>query len=263
MAINNLEALRAKHQASLKKPQGGESFGDNFLKIEAGTTTVRILPWKDDSAAFYAETAIHRITDEQSLTKNYHCGKIFGNACPICDAYKALYAKHNQEKGRNSKEDTQYSKLAKLIKGRQRVYMNAAVRPSNEVKILSVGEKVWQKVLIGIFGDAAGQDALGDVTKVVDGYDLKIIMAVVGGFNNYDQTTFRPKPTLLAEGKELDIIMGSLHDIHALIKETPYEDLKMVSAALMSSVGLLPVTPSAVKTVSSDGETDYLKNLGV
>ena len=86
MAID-LEALRRKHE----QLNGGGSTSNNsdflnkFYQIPEGSNAVRILPGKDDDHEFYAETKIHRVTGPDGTSKNYHCRKVHGEPCPLCD----------------------------------------------------------------------------------------------------------------------------------------------------------------------------------
>ena len=127
MAID-LDALRAKHEElSGNKPAGGNAdFLSNFIQLQDGTNSVRILPGKDEDTMFYAETKIHRVPDGQGGVKNVHCRKMHGEPCPLCDSYYALWKEPNKD------ED-----LARQIKPRSRYYMNVVDRESGDVKILS------------------------------------------------------------------------------------------------------------------------------
>ena len=72
MAID-LDALRKKHE-ELSNPGGsGGDFLKKFFQLKEGTNLLRILPWKDEDRQFYAETKIHRVTDESGNVKNHHC----------------------------------------------------------------------------------------------------------------------------------------------------------------------------------------------
>jgi len=135
MAID-LDALRAKH-AELSNTGGNANsdFLSNFLQVQEGTNAVRILPGKDEETMFYAETKIHRVPDTQGNVKNYHCRKVHGEACPICDAYFALW-----KTGRKEDEDT-----ARQIKPRARYYMNVVDRETGDVKICRCEDSVdWR-----------------------------------------------------------------------------------------------------------------------
>ena len=86
----NLDELRKKYDA-IQKAQSGGGGNDDFLKkffmMEEGTSVIRVLPAKEgDDNEFYAETAIHRIND-----KNYHCPRVKGGECPVCDLYYRLW----------------------------------------------------------------------------------------------------------------------------------------------------------------------------
>ena len=130
----NIEELRKKYNQINKQPaQDTQDFLKKFLMMEEGTTQVRVLPAKDPDDNFYAETGIHRIND-----KNYHCPKVSkGEDCPLCDLSFKLW---------NTKESGNQD-IARQIKARKRFYLNAVERESGEVKILSVGIKLFSKIV--------------------------------------------------------------------------------------------------------------------
>ena len=179
MAID-LDALRKKHE-ELSNP-GGSNSGSDFLKkffqLKEGTNLLRILPWKDDSKQFYAETKIHRVTDENGNVKNHHCRKVHGEACPLCDLYYSLW-----KTGRKEYED-----LARQIKPRARYYMNAVDRETGEIKILSIGVILFKKII----GAMLDED-FGDITDLENGHDFKIVKVMEGQWPKYDQSQPRPK----------------------------------------------------------------------
>ena len=247
MAID-LDALRKKHE-ELSSP-GGKSqnadFLNKFFQLTEGTNTLRILPWKDDDKEFYAETKIHRVTDQDGNVKNYHCRKVHGEPCPLCDLYFGLWKTKRKED-----ED-----LARQIKPRARYYMNAVDRETGDVKILSIGVILFKKII----GAMLDED-FGDITDLENGHDFKIIKTMEGQWPKYDQSQPRPKSEPAGSKAEVATFMDSLHDIHALVPLEEYEDFKRVAESL--AVGS-PVSPprSAEATEQKEGsDDDYLSRL--
>ena len=158
----NLDELRKKYDA-IQKAQSGGGGNDDFLKkffmMEEGTSVIRVLPAKEDSDnEFYAETAIHRIND-----KNYHCPRVKGGDCPVCDLYYRLWKVEGPMK--DEAQD-----LARQIKPRKRYYMNVVDRRDSSVKILSMGMKLFGKIL-----DCFFDEDYGDITDLKEGWDFKVI----------------------------------------------------------------------------------------
>jgi len=94
MAID-LDALRRKHEEL--NSQGGNNSADildKFYQLNMGTNVVRILPWKDDTHEFYAETKIHRIPQPDGKIKNFHCRKVHGESLsPLLRIFTTLYGR--------------------------------------------------------------------------------------------------------------------------------------------------------------------------
>lgn len=221
MALD-LNKLREKHE-ELNKTNNTD-FDNLYVQIKEGTNLVRILPGKDDDTLFYAETAIHRVVDEEGNKKNIHCREIHGETCPLCDANKALWKKHNALKLAKN-EKSEFSEKARPIKAAKRYYMNVIDRDDeNKIKILSVGVKVFQKIVAKML-----DEDYGDITDLETGFDYKIIKKMQGEFPEYSLSEPRPKSTPAGTKKEIAAYMESLHDIHALVKLEDYETVKKIA----------------------------------
>jgi len=246
MAID-LNALRKKHE-QLNNPGGAASnnnanFLEKFYQVKDGSNMIRILPWKDESKQFYAETKIHRIPAENDTVKNVHCRKVHGEQCPLCDLYYALW-----KTGRKQDEE-----LARTIKPRARYYMNVLDRESNDIKILSVGVILFKKIVASML-----DEDFGDITDPEKGHDFKIVKEMDGQWPKYDQSAPRPKASPLGTKSEMNSIMGSLHDIHELVKLEDYEEVKQTASALMGGSISKGKPSQGSDTVSDD---DYLSKL--
>ena len=130
----NLEELRKKYE-QINNPGGGNTdFLSKFFMMDEGTSVVRVLPWKDADSEFYTETAIHRLDE-----KNYHCPRVKGGKCPVCDTYYDLWKQINAI-GKETTEGKELAEVARTIKARKRYYLNVVDRRDEKVKILSVGQ---------------------------------------------------------------------------------------------------------------------------
>lgn len=240
MAID-LDALRRKHE-ELNNPGGGNNteFLNNFYQIPEGSNAVRILPWRDDDQEFYAETKIHRVPDGQNV-KNYHCRKVHGESCPLCDLYYALW-----KTGRKEDED-----LARQIKPRSRYYMNIVDRDSGDVKILSIGIILFKKIIAAML-----DEDFGDITDPQDGHDFKIVKEMDGQWPKYDQSQPRPKTSKLGTSAEINAYMEGLHDIHDLVKLEDYDELKEVA----QNLGVMNV-PQREDNSEAASDNEYLNRL--
>jgi len=242
MAID-LNALRAKH-AELSNPSGNANsdFLSKFVQLQEGMNTIRILPGKDDDTLFYGETKIHRVPDDSGIVKNYHCRKVHGEPCPLCDTYYSLWKEPNKD------ED-----LARQIKPRSRYYMNVVDRESGEVKILSIGVILFKKIIAAML-----DEDFGDITDLESGNDFKIVKIMEGQWPKYDQSQPRPKSSEAGSKAEVAAWMESLHDIHALVKLEEYEDVKGAAQALLPSHEGSSQNPTAAEDVADD---DYLQRM--
>tara|TARA_R110000824_G_scaffold54689_4_gene151022 strand:- start:10695 stop:11444 length:750 start_codon:yes stop_codon:yes gene_type:complete len=242
----NIEELRKKYNQINKVPGGDSSdFLKKFIMTDEGETLVRILPAKNPDEEFYAETGIHRIND-----RNHHCPRVKGDDCPLCDLSFKLW---------NTKEAGNME-IAREIKARKRFYLNVVERETGEVKILSMGVKLFGKIL-----DCFFDEDYGDITDVETGNDFKIFKDKSGQWPNYDKSAPKPKKSGAGTPLEISAWMDSLHDIQGLVKLASYEDLKKLAAQITGDDVVSEVmrteqlAPSPVET-SKDDE-DYLAHL--
>ena len=241
MAID-LDALRAKH-AELSNPGNANSdFLSNFIQLQEGTNSIRLLPGKDEDTLFYAETKIHRVPNGDGQVKNVHCRKIHGEPCPLCDSYYSLWKEPNKD------ED-----LARQIKPRARYYMNVVDRESGDVKILSIGVILFKKIIAAML-----DEDFGDITDLATGHDFKIVKIMEGQWPKYDQSSPRPKSSEAGSKAEIAAWMDSLHDVHALVKLEDYEDVKKAAQALLPSHEGSSQNPTTAENVADD---DYLQRM--
>lgn len=272
----NLEQLRKKHQELLagKTPGGGEGGGEKFLKPEDGDNLVRILPWKDDTKSFYSESMIHRYTNEEGKTGNFYCRRPQNEKCPICDFYFDLWKMHKElglEKGKKSK----YGDLATQIKATPRYYMNAISRKALQtkpddlvgaLKIMSVGIKVFKKVMDGVFNPELMDEEDPENTNVLSlkkGNDFNLKLGKSGEYNNYDESTFRIKKTAAGSEKDIRAWMESLHDIHGLNPIGDYEEGSKIVQNLMSTLVVVGAPPKGNDDGGDLGESKFKKEVQV
>jgi hypothetical protein len=246
----NLDELKKKYEQIQRAQSGGGGNSDDFLKkffmMDEGTSIIRVLPSPEGTEQeFYAETAIHRIND-----KNYHCPRVKGHDCPICDLYYKLWKVEGPMK--DEAQD-----LARQIKPRKRYYMNVVDRRDESVKILSMGMKLFGKIL-----DCFFDEDYGDITDLQEGWDFKVVKDTQGQWPSYDKSAPKPKQSAAGSGKQIAEWMDELHDIHGLVKLPEYDELKKLALEMESIVmdRPTPQTFSADESSDEDGD-DYIAHL--
>ena len=245
----NLDELRKKYD-QIQKAQSGGGGNDDFLKkffmMEEGTSVIRVLPSPEGSEQeFYAGTAIHRIND-----KNYHCPRVKGHDCPVCDLYYRLWKVEGPMK--DEAQD-----LARQIKPRKRYYMNVVDRRDESVKILSMGMKLFGKIL-----DCFFDEDYGYITNLTEGWDFKVVKDTQGQWPNYDKSAPKPKQSSAGSDKQIAEWMDELHDIHGLVKLPEYDELKNLAMEMEGLVTGRPTGNVSAAESSDDGsDEDYIAHL--
>lgn len=249
----NIEELRQKYNQINNRGQGATDpeFLKKFFMMEEGTSQVRVLPSKDEEIQFYSETAIHRINN-----KNHHCPRVKDQKCPICDVYYKMWKRITEMGGRDVPAAQPLIEAARKIKAYRRYYMNIVDRRDESVKILSVGQKLFGKVLDSFF-----DDDYGDITDLKDGWDFKIVKETQGQWPNYDKSGPKPKSSVAGTDSEVATWMDELHDIHGLVKVADYEELQTMALDIDSAVFGAPVSSGTPTGTPEEGDDDYLSHL--
>jgi hypothetical protein len=217
MAID-LNLIKKKHQELTKPKSGGMENNSNvFWNPPEGTTTIRILPSKDDDTPFYSETKIHRIRKPgNNFESNVHCLEVKDGRgkCPLCDLYRALYKTKVKE----------HEALARAIKPRERYFLNIVLRDTGDVKVFSLGSKLFKKIL-GIIVDPD----FGDITDWDSGRDFKVQKSIIEGYPNYDQSGAKPKASPAGSPQDIARFKETMHDLAQFVKTEDYESVKTIA----------------------------------
>ena len=205
-----------------------------------------------ESSPFFQETRIHRVNN-----KSIHCLKKFDKAskryvgdCPICSYYHWLW-RESEKPGVGMEEAAKLQARARAIKPNERYYYNCIVRKTEDGQenagplILSVGEKLHKRIVLGITGSAKLEEkGYGDVTDRVSGRDLKIVKTLTKSgrevYPNYDSSKYLEESPA-GNPEEFKIWMQSLHDLVALriLKDPEYLKIE-----LKKHLGLIPADSS-------------------
>jgi hypothetical protein len=134
--------------------------------------------------------------------------------------------------------------------------MNVVDRRDESVKILSVGQKLFGKVL-----DCFFDEDFGDITDLKEGWDFKIVKDTQGQWPNYDKSSPKPKQSEAGSDAQTATWMDELHDIHGLVKIADYDELKGLMMELEAADQ--GTHPDAVASQQSTGvdDDDYMSHL--
>ncbi|MGH7175481.1 MAG: hypothetical protein ACREGR_03940 [Minisyncoccia bacterium] len=225
--------------------QGGSDFMENLVRMPEGNgfVTVRLLP-PAKGRKFFCATRTHRVNG-----KSIHCTRVLNGGkwvdpepqrpCVICKYYGDLWKQSEKEEGA---VQAATQNAARDIKPVERYYYNCVVRhqinpKTQEVeknigpKILSIGKTLHQRIVRAIVGDPANEEKpLGDVTHPVTGRDFKIVKRMKGqgkdAYPYYDDSKFQD-PSPLGEPDQVSKWMEALHDLNALRKLIPREEMAL------------------------------------
>tara|TARA_R110001583_G_scaffold26509_8_gene95424 strand:+ start:6106 stop:6849 length:744 start_codon:yes stop_codon:yes gene_type:complete len=244
MSENDLEFLKNKLSEIQNPSSGGSDFHKKFINVElGGEKVIRILPWKDENFRFVKEYSAHR-WDNANVT----CLRDLDQKCPVCEVYFALW----------KTGDDNNIKLARSIKASKKYWMNAVDRDTDEVKILAAPKTLFECIL------ATSLDPeYGPVYDLKDGFDYRV-KKVKGsnGFTDYKQSIPSRKESVAGDDQAIDRYMGSLHDIHEMIKYKSYEEMEKVAAQILASnPGVETVSSPLIDTQKESNSAEALTKL--
>lgn len=221
-----VEKLRAKAKGMEKKNNG--DFTEAFVQLKEGVNKdVRVLPaLGEDPLEYYMPTSVHKTGKDD----RHICPKLKGDDCPICELYFSVWQDINAI-GKDDPAAEPFKKFARTLKAGEGYYLNVYDRDEKKVKILYAGQKLMSKIMNGNLDEDLGNSETL-ITDVQDGWDLRILMKKVDGFNNYDDSKFRAKSTPLGTEAENNAILADRKDLSVFVKYSEPSELKTVAADL-------------------------------
>lgn len=209
----DIKAMREK-LAQLNKKGGSGS--EHLLKLEEGTTTLRIVPLKGADHPFQ-EMKFHYGLGG----KTYLSPLSYGERDPIAEFSDALIAE-----GGLSKEEY---KQAKKFSPQTRTYVPVIVRgkEAEGVKFWAFGATIYKKIL-GIIAD----EDYGDISDVVTGRDLKVkFTPQEKSSTDFAETDIQVRPTSTPLTEDEPLKKKLLNDQPVLVEQFTkhsYTDLELV-----------------------------------
>jgi hypothetical protein len=243
-ALDLSEIEQESSRVNSKGQQNSEG-NNNYVRMPDGNSFIvlRFLPRKKGEPLFCA-AKYHMLRDSngnkrvyfspKQLTKTDKGLRWTGDNSIIDKYLRDLWAKSEKVTGKAQDElRNQYREL----KGIERYYYNVIVRQEKDIKtgemvknvgpkIFSCGKTIHGMIMRAIVGDeAAGEEALGDITNPKTGRDFKLVKKIVGDYPNYDQSKF-VEASPLGEPKEVESWLSGLHDLQSIRVLKSEDELK-------------------------------------
>lgn len=223
-------ALRAK----LNSFKGINDRQSALWRPTEGKTTIRIIPWKEDSSMPFIELHFHYLGSKTVLSP-----VSYGDRDPIAEFADKLRADGTKESYAQARQF-----LPKL-----RTYVPVIVRGEEEkgVRFWSFGKTVYEE-LLGIIEDPD----YGDITDPKTGRDIVVeYVPKEKSDTNFAKTSVRAKPSVTPASTDNDLVKTWLTeqpDIKEIYKAPSYAEL----SALLEQYIDQDVVPVGVKVEVSD-----------
>lgn len=187
----------------------------NWLwKPEAGTTSVRIVPYPHNKSNPFTELVIHYKVGRSLVSPS-----TWGDPDPVLDFIKELRSSGNKE---------DYN-LTKELYPKTRIFVPIVVRgkESEGVKFWSFGPSIFKK-LLSIVSDPD----YGDISDILEGRDIKVVYTPATKPGTYPETEVIPRGSsspLSSDKDQSNLIRESLSqlpEVHTLYDNPTYQELE-------------------------------------
>lgn len=146
-------------------------------------------------------------TDYTDLNGYYDSMKSFGKG-EKCDLYDTFWQLKNsksvvqQERAKQIAYSTKYYSYVQVIEDENQPEMEG------KIMIFPFGKKIKEKIAAEYSGEITGEKC--NVYDIANGKDFVLIIREVGGFANYDSSTFKPEVSAIKiSGKEVPVVEDS------------------------------------------------------
>lgn len=248
MALD-INALRQK----LNKFQGQNDRKSSLWRPEGGSTTVRIVPWKEDPTNPFIERQFHYLG-----TRTYLSPVTFGRPDPLLDFARSILDEAGDDKDARALAWA----TAKNFMPKARTYVPVIVRGEEDmgVRFWSFGKTVYQSIL-----QTVTDPDWGDITDVATGRDFVVnYIPREKSDTNFPKTDILFKPNTSPLSNDSDQIKEWLEnqpDIDLLYTEPTYEELVRVLNNYVNPEGDISetqkyTTPDVIKETDTVDEFD-------
>ena len=237
--LKNRTSQFDKLAQSLKQNTETKSYDDDRIwkarmgKDGTGYAVVRFLPGKDSSKTPWVTVYDHGFQGptgkwyiENSLTT-------INEQDPVSEYNSKLW-----NSGIESNKD-----VARKQKRRTTYYANVLVLqdpqdPQNEgkVKIFKFGQKIFEKLMSAMQPEFADEDAINPF-DLIDGANFRIKIKMVGGYWNYDASSFEKSAPMSESEDKLRAVFEAQHDVHDLISKDKFKSYDELKEKLIQVLG--------------------------
>ena len=193
-----------------------------------GYAVVRFLPGLDVSKAPWVKLYNHGFQGptgkwyiENSLTT-------FGQQDPVSEYNSKLWnsgVEADKEKARKQKRRTNYYANVLVLKD--------PADPSSEgqVKLYRFGQKIFDMIMGAMQPEFADDEPINPF-DMIEGANFRIKLRTVGGYWNYDASSFEKAGPLTEDDEKLEAIFNAQHDVHELVAPENFKSYEELSRHL-------------------------------
>lgn len=143
-----------------------------------------------------------KLTDNPNLAGYYDCAKNKADKCDLCTYYWKLHNSKNQaevERAELLNRSTKYYSYVQIIEDVQHPEL------VGKIMVFSYGIKIKNKINSERTGEITGEKC--NVFDIANGKEFRLIIKEVGGFQNYETSSFREKSVIKLWNEDKSIFM--------------------------------------------------------
>jgi hypothetical protein len=220
---SRLAELQAQVEKESKKGGSDERFWKPTMGKDGNAAAIiRFLPPPGDETLCWKKVYTHGFQGPDGSYLLENCLTSFedeyGKAqqCPVCRANSALWKQGDEDTARQRKRKLQYYSNILVV--------NDPSNPENNGKVFlyRYGVKIHDKITAALNPQktALGTKPAIDVFDPWEGANFTLLVKTVGGYWNYDDSTFEAPSAITSDESVMDSISEK---VHSLVDYLPYE----------------------------------------
>jgi hypothetical protein len=196
-------------QAYKNKFKDDRFWSPTIDKAGNGSATIRFLPAADGEDLPWAQYHEHNFDIDGTYFIEL-CPTTLGRDCPVCKANSVLWkteTEENQKIVRKRKRALRYVSNILVLKDKD------TPEAEGKVWLFRYGSKIFEKIKLQLKPKHEDDPAI-NVFDFWEGADFRLDIKKVSGFNNYDDSSFRPSTALFkGDDQKLETIYNSLYPL--------------------------------------------------
>lgn len=217
-----------------------------------GYAIIRFLPSPDEDCTGFVKLHTHGFKNATGQWFFENCPGTIGEKCPVCEANKELWdsgLEANKNIARERKKKTNFYSNILVIKDSN--------NPENEGKVFiyRYGQKIFEKIKEAAMPDESFGETPINAFDMFNGANFKLKMRKVGGFPNYDQSTFDTASPVAADEAKIEEIWKKTYSLKEFVSKDKFKSYAEIKERFQRFLNRKNDVSSTAETIQSKTES--------